>query len=60
MTGRALSILPGEASGETPRFGLGLSGLRDRVESLGGRFAIAGRPGGGTELTMTLHPGGPS
>lgn len=49
---------PGEASGETPRFGLGLSGLRDRVESLGGRFAIAGRPGGGTELTMTLHPGG--
>lgn len=44
--------------GEGPRFGLGLTGLRDRVESLGGVFAIADRPGGGAELSMTLHPGG--
>ena len=40
--------------------GLGLSGLRDRVESLGGRFRLAARPGGGTELAMELEPGGNS
>jgi signal transduction histidine kinase len=37
--------------------GLGLSGLRDRVESLGGRFAIAPRDGGGTEVAMVLESG---
>jgi hypothetical protein len=40
------------------RPGLGLSGLRDRVESLGGRFRLAAREGGGAELTMELEPGG--
>jgi signal transduction histidine kinase len=38
--------------------GLGLSGLRDRVESLGGTFAARTRPGGGTEISMTLDTGG--
>lgn len=42
---------PGLAGGER---GLGLSGLSDRVESLGGQFEIASRPGGGTELSMEL------
>lgn len=42
--------------GSTP--GLGLSGLRDRVESLGGRFRLGSRPGGGAELTMELDVGG--
>ena len=46
---------PGLPSGQ--RFGLGLTGLRDRVESLGGTFSVGPAEGGGTELTMTLHPG---
>jgi signal transduction histidine kinase len=33
---------------------LGLAGLADRVESLGGHFAATNRAGGGAELTMTL------
>lgn len=33
---------------------LGLAGLADRVESLGGQFAARNRPGGGAELVMTL------
>lgn len=37
--------------------GLGLSGLRDRVESLGGSFTAASRPEGGSEITMMLDTG---
>ena len=33
---------------------LGLAGLADRVESLGGQFVARNRDGGGAELTMTL------
>lgn len=35
--------------------GLGLVGLRDRVESLGGVMTIGPRPGGGAEIRMTLE-----
>ncbi len=35
--------------------GMGLSGLRDRVESLGGRLEVGDRPGGGAELRMELE-----
>jgi signal transduction histidine kinase len=38
--------------------GMGLAGLRDRVESLGGTFSTQDRPGGGTEIAMTLDTGG--
>lgn len=34
--------------------GMGLSGLADRVESLGGRIDTGNRPGGGAELRMSL------
>jgi signal transduction histidine kinase len=34
--------------------GLGLSGMRDRVEALGGRFHIRSRPGAGTRLDAVL------
>lgn len=37
--------------------GLGLTGLRDRVESLGGTLTMRPRDGGGTELVMTLDQG---
>lgn len=36
------------------RPGLGLSGLRERVESAGGEFALDTGPGAGVRLTMTL------
>lgn len=36
--------------------GQGLLGLRDRVESIGGRFEVWSSPGKGTSVTMTLFP----
>ena len=42
-----------EADGAEDR-GLGLAGLTDRVESLGGRLLMLNRPGGGAELRMVL------
>ncbi|QRM31579.1 sensor histidine kinase [Microvirga sp. VF16] len=35
-------------------FGLGLIGLRERVESLGGVFCVSQRAGGGTKVEMTV------
>ncbi len=37
--------------------GLGLKGLQDRVESLGGTFEARDRPGGGAEISMELEIG---
>ena len=37
-----------------PRTGLGLIGLRERVEALGGRFEIAGTPGSGTRVSAAI------
>ena len=37
--------------------GLGLTGLRDRVETLGGSFTARTHPRGGAELQMTLETG---
>lgn len=34
--------------------GLGLIGMRERAQSLGGTFAIKEREGGGTSLVVTL------
>ncbi|MEV6549100.1 GAF domain-containing sensor histidine kinase [Streptomyces sp. NPDC051597] len=36
------------------RQGSGLTGMRDRIEAVGGRLTIAGRPGGGTVLRAEL------
>jgi signal transduction histidine kinase len=51
---------PGLPERPADRGGLGLGGLRDRVESLGGTFVARTRPGGGTEIAMTLETGGPA
>jgi signal transduction histidine kinase len=40
--------------GADPGAGSGLRGLSDRVEALGGRFAVADRPGGGTIVSVDL------
>jgi signal transduction histidine kinase len=37
--------------------GHGLTNLRDRVEALGGRFRVDGRPGGGTSVSADLPVG---
>ena len=52
--GPGLPVPQADASG-----GLGLSGLRDRVESLGGTFTISSHPQDGTEIMMTLETGTP-
>jgi signal transduction histidine kinase len=48
---------PGFTKGrtDTEGGGMGLSGLQDRVESLGGSFAMRDRPEGGAELAMELE-----
>jgi PAS domain S-box-containing protein len=40
--------------GASPEHGSGLSGLRDRVEALGGEFELDSPPGAGTTLRATL------
>jgi signal transduction histidine kinase len=40
--------------GADPTGGSGLTGVRDRVEAIGGRLAIVSPPGGGTTLTAEL------
>lgn len=37
-----------------PRSGLGLIGLRERVDALGGRFEITGTPGSGTRISASI------
>jgi signal transduction histidine kinase len=41
-----------------PNSGLGLVGLRERVESLGGTFSVSGVPSGGTRIEMKLAVSG--
>ncbi|TYO88862.1 sensor histidine kinase [Oceanicella actignis] len=48
---------PGAAAHGRASTGLGLAGLRDRVESLGGEFFVRPRPQGGTEVAMILCAG---
>jgi len=45
---------PNAARGIEPNGGQGLTGLRDRAESLGGALEIDSTPGAGTKLTLTL------
>ena len=42
------------SDGTDARRGLGLMGMRERAQSLAGRFLIAGRSEGGTRVTVTL------
>jgi signal transduction histidine kinase len=45
------------AGGADARRGLGLMGMRERAQSLAGRFAIENRPEGGTRIVVTLPVG---
>jgi signal transduction histidine kinase len=54
-----LEIADDGRGGADPGRGSGLRGLADRVEALGGRFAVADRPLGGTIVSVEL-PVGPA
>jgi signal transduction histidine kinase len=43
-----------EADGHGPGGGLGLRGMRERVEALGGRLAVESAPGQGTTVAVTV------
>ncbi|GAB3844539.1 hypothetical protein GCM10027610_059190 [Dactylosporangium cerinum] len=49
-----LSIHDDGIGGARPGGGMGLVGLRDRVEALGGRFSVASPPAAGTTLTAEI------
>jgi len=40
-------------------YGFGLRSMRERVENLGGSFAVQSEPGSGTVVEVTLRPGTP-
>jgi len=44
--------------GASGRRGLGLLGIRERLDALGGKFKLRSRPGGGTEVLVTVPIGG--
>jgi signal transduction histidine kinase len=46
-----------EADGHGPDGGLGLRGMRERVEALGGRLAVESAPGRGTTIAVTVPVG---
>jgi signal transduction histidine kinase len=52
-----MGVLAGETSGGG---GVGLGSMRERAAELGGTCTVAGRPGGGTSVVVSLplHPGG--
>ena len=65
----AISVTPGAGTivivvsddgvgGADPRTGLGLTGLADRVETLGGTFRVESTPGSGTRLAAEIPLGG--
>ena len=55
LNGSALvEISDDGAGGADPAKGSGLRGLRDRVEALGGRFALSSTPGHGTTIRAEL------
>jgi signal transduction histidine kinase len=39
------------------RAGIGLSGMRERVEALGGKIEVRSRPGEGTKVTVRIPSG---
>ncbi|MET7402439.1 DUF4118 domain-containing protein [Dactylosporangium sp. NPDC005572] len=50
----SLAVRDDGTGGADPDGGTGLVGLRDRVEALGGRFAVASAPAQGTTLTAEI------
>jgi len=53
-TGLRIEIADDGRGGADPTAGTGLRGLSDRVDALGGSFAVHDRPGGGTVVAVEL------
>ena len=49
-----LEVVDNGVGGASESKGLGLQGLRDRIETFGGSFDVGDRPGGGTLLTAAI------
>jgi two-component system, NarL family, sensor histidine kinase FusK len=56
--GVEIEVVDDGVGGAVERPALGLEGLRDRIETAGGRFEIDSAPGRGTRITATVQ-GGP-
>jgi signal transduction histidine kinase len=52
--GVVVEIVDDGVGGADPALGTGLRGLADRVEALGGTFAVSGPAGGGTTVSATV------
>jgi signal transduction histidine kinase len=55
-----LSIRDDGVGGADPRRGSGLTGLRDRIEALGGRIKIESQTGSGTVIAVEIPIAGPA
>jgi signal transduction histidine kinase len=55
-----LSIRDDGVGGADPNRGSGLTGLRDRIEALGGRIQIESPPGSGTFIEAKIPAAGPA
>jgi glucose-6-phosphate-specific signal transduction histidine kinase len=55
-----LSIRDDGVGGADPRRGSGLTGLRDRIEALGGRIEIESQTGSGTAIGVEIPIAGPA
>ena len=55
-----LSIRDDGVGGADPRRGSGLTGLRDRIEALGGRIQIESQTGSGTAIEVEIPIAGPA
>lgn len=58
LSARIVNAPSGRAPKDASSGGMGLRGLRDRVESLGGTFDFARTPGGGAQLAMDIDLAG--
>ena len=56
----SLSIRDDGVGGADPRRGSGLTGLRDRIEALGGRIQIESETGSGTLIEVEIPIAGPA
>jgi len=55
-----LSIRDDGVGGADPSLGSGLTGLRDRIEALGGRIQIESPPASGTLIEVEIPIAGPA
>jgi signal transduction histidine kinase len=56
----SLSVRDDGVGGADPRRGSGLTGLRDRIEALGGRIRIESQTGSGTLIEVEIPIAGPA